>query len=454
MTTPYYFSAFRPFGYQREVLDIVHNYNYTDKFYPELLLSGSVGSAKSSLLAHIAVSHCLRWKRARVAISRLALPELKKTLFKEILDALENDPAFVEGKHYRVRRNTAEITFCNGSEIMSLTYGDKNYGKAKSFLFSLVLIEEATEFDDEFYEGENSGFDILRGRINRLSHVKENLLILATNPDEPSHYLYKYFIEGEHIHDNRMVFYSQTDKNPYLDPKYIEQLRASYSPLMAERYLRGKWISLLGKGLYHAFCEKNMPNTTYKPDDNYPIYVAFDFNISINKPLSAICYQYINKQFHFFAESVIHDAYTYEGVDDLYNRGVIHKNQHYIIQGDATGRSRDPSSKMTNYDVISEYLSRRYISFELDVPRSNPPIRKRHSIVNAQCCNDANQIRLFIYKDCPTAIQGMKLTKLKKGAGFVEDDSKEYQHISTALGYGICATLESINSKPQGTVFL
>nr|NIT59628.1 hypothetical protein [Fodinibius sp.]NIV14389.1 hypothetical protein [Fodinibius sp.]NIY28211.1 hypothetical protein [Fodinibius sp.] len=109
--TPYYFSAFKPFGTQRQFLDVIYNYDYKKAFYPEILLSGSVGSAKSVLLAHTAISHCLRWRKARVGISRMGLPDLKKTLFLEIIDSLDNDPNFIEGIHYTVKHNTAEVRF-------------------------------------------------------------------------------------------------------------------------------------------------------------------------------------------------------------------------------------------------------------------------------------------------------------------------------------------------------
>jgi hypothetical protein len=71
------------------------------------------------------------------------------------------------------------------------------------------------------------------------------------------------------------------------------------------------------------------------------------------------------------------------------------------------------------------------------VPRSNPPIRERHNIVNAYCTNSINQHRLFIYEKCKILNEGMKLTALKKGAEYIEDDSKEYQHVTTALGYRV-----------------
>jgi hypothetical protein len=452
--TEYYFSKFKPFGAQRKVLNVIYNHDYS-LHTPEILQSGSVGSAKSAVSAHAAVSHCLRWPRAQGAISRMGLPDLRRTIYKEIKDHLEQDPNLIPGLHYRCYDQSCNVKFANGSEILGVTFGDREWGKVKSLTLSFIIFEELTEFPDEFFK-KGGGFMLFKARLRRLAHVPENWLLANTNPGEPGSPVHKYFIEGSEEFDSRYVFYSDTESNKYLDPIYINQLKQDYSFLEAERYLRGKWISLFGKGIYHAFSDKNVVKKRYEIDKYEPIYISFDFNIGHGKPLSSIAYQYINGIFHFFAESVIHGAYTYEGVDDFYNREIINpKHCYYIIQGDATGKARDPSSKLTNYDVIEEYLGRRFIRYELDVPTSNPPIRERHSRVNAQSCNDANQVRAFFYeKTVPTAIQGLKLTKLKEGANFVEDDSAEYQHISTAIGYGICATLETANQKKQGTVYL
>lgn len=449
--TPYYFSKFKPFGYQRQVLDLVYNYDYRNLYYPEIMLSGAVGSAKSSLLAHIAISHCLRLNKARVGISRMGLPDLKKTLFREILDAIENDPAFIEGVHYKVKHNNAEIVFANGSHIMPVTFGDRNWGKVKSYLFSLVLIEEGTEYDDEFYEGEDSGFDLLRGRINRLRHVKESALIIATNPGEPDHHLYDYFIQGEKNHHNRFVFYSETDKNPYLDPNYIMQLRGSYSELMAERYLRGRWISLAGKGIYHSYTQKlNYRDELYIPKPELPIHICYDFNIGHGKPMSAVVFQELGTDYHFFAESIIDDSlWSLDCLEDLESRKILRHDQKIFIHGDATGNSRSSNAKFSNYELIRDWLTHRSYEFEIQVPRSNPPITTRHVKVNALCKNDLGQVRLYVYRACPTLDRGLKLTKFKKNT-HIEDDSKRYQHCTTSAAYGLYAR-ETIRSKDRST---
>ena len=443
------FSGFIPFGYQCGALDLLYNHDYS-LYTPELLLSGSVGSAKSILCAHWVISHCLRWPGARVAICRQGLPDLKKTIYNEIIEHMED--SLIEGKHYKKRDNTADIKFMNGSEIIAVSFGDKRYGKVRSLKLSGIIIEEASEFDEEFYE-EGGGFTQFKGRLRRIWKVPENFLICATNPDEPDHPLYKYFIEGEKNFESRYVFYSITDENPYLDPVYIRQLRQDYSPIEAERFLRGRWISIKGKGLYSAYDpDVNFINDDYKINQTLPIRVSFDFNIGESKPMSCVLFQYdpIRDIFHFFNESVIEGGYVEDIMSDLFDRGLLSiPCPMYVIHGDATGRARTPASKLGNYDIIKQFLEGKQINYEMRVPRSNPPIRTRHIKMNAYCKNDLGDVRLFVYKKAKTAHDGMRLTRLKKGANYIEDDSKEYQHITTAMGYGLVSCINHVNRQSK-----
>ena len=275
------FSAFIPFGYQKDCLSYLYNHDYS-LYTPEILLSGSVGSAKSVLCAHWAISHCLRWRGARVAISRMGLPDLKKTIYKEIIEHTED--SLQEKIHYEKWDNTASIRFSNGSEIIAVSFGDRRWSKVRSLKLSGVIIEEATDYDPEFYK-EGSGFTQFKGRLRRIYRVPENFFLLATNPDEPDHPLYDYFVEGEKIYESRRVFYSNTEENLYLDPVYIRQLKQDYSPIEADRYLRGKWISIRGKGLYSAYDENKNFRSDYRINENLPVRLAFDFNIAENKPM-------------------------------------------------------------------------------------------------------------------------------------------------------------------------
>ena len=119
-------------------------------------------------------------------------------------------------------------------------------------------------------------------------------------------------------------------------------------------------------------------------------------------------------------------------------RGLLSPEYRYVITGDAAGKHNDTRSKGSDYQIIKTFLAnlnpeRR---FEVSTPLSNPPVRARHNLVNAYCKNDLGQHRLMVHS-CPTVDRGLRLTKLKSGGSYIEDDSKDYQHITTALGYGI-----------------
>lgn len=422
-------SGFIPFGYQRDVLRFLEHFDYAIGT-PEILLSGSVGSAKSILMAHIAIRHCIENPGARIAIGRRSLPDLKKTLFAEILEHLVD--SLIEGQHYKARRNTGELDFCNGSQIISITWGDKRWAKFRSLKLSGIMIEELTENEDEF----EPGFKILKARLRRIPGIRQNFLLSATNPGEPDSFWYNYFIEGSKRFPTRFVFYSITTENKYLDPIYIDQLKQDYSVLEAERYLEGRWISIGGKGIYHAYAEsRNLVATPYVPDKRHPLRLTFDFNVADGKPASCAVFQYIRGFWHFYGESVIDGAnWCLDNLDDLHANGYFEGFQKFYVYGDASGRAKSSNSLYSNYELIDGWFRQRKMICQLEVPRSNPPLVTRWTTVNALCQNAKQEVRLYVHDTCPTLNMGMKLARKKEGTA-LEDDTKRYQHITTALGY-------------------
>lgn len=439
------FSGFIPFGYQRDCLRLLEQFDYAIGT-PEILLSGSYGSAKSILLAHIAIRHCLENPGACVAIGRRSLPDIKKTIFKEIQEHLED--SLIEGVHYRQRTNVAEIDFCNGSRIISVTWGDQRYAKFRSLKLSGIIIEELTENEDDF----ESGFKILKARLRRITGIRQNFLIAATNPGEPDSFWYRYFIEGSKKHQTRFVFYSVTTDNKFLENVYVEQLLQDLSPLEAERYIQGRWISIAGLGIYHAYSEeRNFVRSPYKLDKTRPLGITFDFNTAHGKPQSAALFQYIKGYWHFFGESVIPEAnWCLDNLVDFEAKGYLDGYQKFLIYGDATGRAKSSNSLYSNYELIEGWFKQRKMICQLEVPRSNPPLVTRWTTVNAMCQNAKQETRLYVHETCPVLNQGMKLARKKEGTS-LEDDSKPYQHITTALGYAVWYTknFDSDNNGPR-----
>lgn len=450
------FSNFQPhhIPYQLEVIkDIYLNYDYSKGIH-EILLSGSVGSAKSTLMAHLACRHCIENNGARILLGRKSLPDLKSTIFQKITEHLD-DGYFIEGVDYQINETSASIYFRNGSEIISRSWSDKKYKKIRSLELSAAIIEELTENDDE----DKEAYDEIRMRVGRLPHVKQSWIMSATNPDSPAHWAYKYFITSDI--DTRHVYYSVTKDNPFLPKSYYEQLKKDLDPKLARRMLYGEWLEIANEVVYYSYDRsRNYREEKYKIDKNYPIDLSWDFNIGEGKPLSVCVSQFKNDQLHVFGEVVVDGMNTEDSLHELESKGYLDHGVRYLIFGDATGKHRDTRSKRSDYDIIVKYLSNhknkdgQAINFEMCVPPSNPPVRKRHNAVNAYCLNENNDVRLFVYADAPTVDEGLRLVQLKKGGQYTEDDSMRYQHITTALGYDLCQQIVRNTKGRQSTRIL
>jgi hypothetical protein len=390
------------------------------------------------------------YRGARFMIGRLSMPALRSTLFHKILEHLGED--LIEGKDYTVNLTTASIKFRNGSEIISRSWADRKYFKVRSLELSGVAIDETSENDDiEFYNE-------IKMRVGRLPHVKENIIIHATNPGSPESWLYKYFSIGDPTRrlSTRHIYYSVTTDNPFLPPQYIEQLKKDLDPKLARRMIYGEWIELTGEVIYSEYNAElqYLKHKRYEINPAYPIVITYDFNIAEGKPMSALMLQYINDTFHIFAEVIIDGGRTADTIDEFEGKGLLDPKYRYQLCGDAAGKHRDTRSLRSDYDIILTELRNRNLQVAYMVPPSNPAIRLRHNRVNAYCLNANGERRLFIYQNCATIDEGLRLTKLKPGANYIEDDSKRFQHCTTAAGYAVVALTQSQNRKQQGTIEL
>lgn len=436
--------------YQRELIkNVRRNLDYRLGTH-EILLSGSLGSSKSTIAAHLIVTHCLMFPKARVLIGRRALPDLKRTLFQKIVEHISQD--LVEGRDYKANTSSGFIQFSNGSEIVSGSWADKRYLKFRSLDLSAAVFEELIENEGDDVEA----YKEIKNRVGRLPHVPENWIISNTNPGSPESYWYKYFIETKK--PTRHVMYSVTSDNPFLPKIYIQQLLEDMTEKEAQRMIYGKWIEINSEVIYSSYSkERNYRDYPYKVDKNYPIHFSYDFNIGEGKPLSAIFYQIIDDVFHFFKEVVIEGARTQDSLDDAQARGLFgYEVPHYYCHGDASGKHSDTRNNKSDYEIIDKFCENLEpkINYTRQVLRSNPAIRTRHNLVNAYCYNALGAVRFYVYSEAKTLDEGMRLTKLKKGAEYIEDDSKRYQHITTAAGYGIYYHYITKDRKVNATVEL
>lgn len=430
-------TTFSPFAvpYQAKVTTLIRKeWDYSIGNL-EILLSGSYGSAKSILMAHLAITHCLFYPKSVAMLARKAMPDLKATIFKEVVEHLDDDK-LVEGRDYKVvYTGSPYIEFSNGSRIETISWADKKYKKGRSRKFSFLVFEELTENNED----DREAFMTLKARLRRLPHVKENVLIAATNPDAPSHWVYRYFFDDKK--DTKFVFKSVTTDNPFLDKIYINQLMRDLDPRAIQRYIYGEWVELQKDQVYYNYSQENNFKTDFKFIDGEDLLISHDFNIGLNKPMSAALSVKRGNEYHCFKSLHVQGARTDDIMEEIATTGFLDKAGKIYIYGDASGKNNDTRSIKTDYDIIKRFLANyktkdgRHLEFEFRVPRANPPIRRRHNIVNAHFMNENKEVRLIVYDKWID--EGFRLTALKKGADLIEDDSLPQQHVTTAIGYMI-----------------
>ena len=441
----------RPIKWQHSATyDYYNTWDFNDEFVA-VMFSGAVGSAKSLGMAHLIVLHCVRNPGAQVLLGRRTMPNLKDTIFQMILDHVADEIKI------RVNSTRAIIYFPNGSVIRGFSWADKQFKKVRSYPISCLAIEELTENDDDEFLKES----LLR--LGRVKGIKENLFITATNPSDPSHFAYDYFIKGSKTNKNRHVYYSVTTDNPFLPKWYLEHLRTTLTEKEYKRMALGQWLYLSTDTIYYSYNSKihYHQDKEFPLDINYEMRLAFDFNIGTGKPQSSILMQWNTrtKTFYIIDEVIIEGLRTLDVMNEWANRGYFdHKyNLPIIVHGDASGSNRDTRGTRSDFDQIEKYLAnyerpdREPLEFEIDVPKSNPRIRDRHNLINGLLKNAEGRVSILLSKKCKTLDEGLTKTKLKENGQFVEIEDY-YQHVTTALGYA-CHAIINYGGKVQPIIF-
>ena len=296
--------------------------------------------------------------------------------------------------------------------------------------------------------------------------IPENIFIAATNPDDPSHEAYKFFIKGSKKKGNYAgktdedgltnihTYYSLTEQNPFLPDWYHASLRKKYDAKMIRRMLYGEWLYISTDVIYYCYepVKHFVPNL--KIDNNLPLRLSFDFNIAKGKPMSSCILQFNPKasnrviqdrRFKFFDEVAIEGAKTLNAMDEWQGKGWfdLKHNPKIIVHGDQTGSKSDSRGVKSDYDIIEKYLANYVrkdgepLEYDIELPSVNPPVRERHNITNGQLENSEGEVAIAIDDSCYFIDAGFSNTRLAEKAKYTEDQTTEGQDMSTAATYAI-----------------
>jgi phage terminase large subunit len=213
-----------------ELLPKQHGFLFCDA--KEKMYDGAFGAGKSRVLAYNAVM-AARHPGNLVGLFRKTLTSLKYTTLKVLLERDGGLPPVLPLGSYKHNKTEHRISIHGGGEIIYMGFDDP---------LRIASLNLGSAFVDEAREIEEDEYTMLLGRLRNTSDPLRQLG-LATNPDSPSHFLYKRFYQSK---DNtRAVFKSKSTDNFFLPQDYIDML-AKFTGQYRDRFVLGKWVAFEG----------------------------------------------------------------------------------------------------------------------------------------------------------------------------------------------------------------
>ena len=214
-------------------------------------------------------------------------------------------------------------------------------------------------------------------------------------------------------------------------PDFYERLRGSYDENFYRQEVLGDYLNVRGGLVYHAFDrERNV--RPMEVDPARPVVWALDFNVD---PMCSVIAQVErNGEVRVLDEIALRRATTEQACEEFEKRfGRVPAG--VVVYGDASGASMNTTG-YSDYQVIRDYFASRRAKVVYRVPKANPPVRDRVSLVNARLRNARDEVRLFVDPKCRELIEDFEQVSYQEDSTQIDKDKdRKRTHLSDALGY-------------------
>lgn len=180
-------------------------------------------------------------------------------------------------KHFKFSLSTKEgVLF--GRKIMLEGANDmRSEGKIRGITLGGAYCDELTLFPKDF-------FVMLLSRLS----APGAKLIATTNPDLPTHWLLKEYLDNEKLTDDLYRMFFHIDDNTTLPADYVRSLKKEYTGVYYDRFILGKWVVANG-AIYKVFSDS--PTSFYANADELPHfdYITVGLDFGGNGSQHALC---------------------------------------------------------------------------------------------------------------------------------------------------------------------
>lgn len=160
-----------------------------------------------------------------------------------------------------------------------------------------------------------------------------------------------------------------------------------------------------------------------------------DFNYT---PLSSGIGVRRGNSFYLLDEIILISAISKQSALEFVEKFKNHQNKNVLLYGDPAGRAGEKHGHQSDYTEMESILREYGWKVERRVRMSTRSIKDGQNAVRAKILNAKGETTLFVNpKSAPWVNQGLSRVQLKEGSTFLEDDSDQYQHITTAVRYMI-----------------
>lgn len=220
----YYLAPYQPYPWQRGP--------WWDKS-PVVLLTGSAGGGKSRCAAEKINAYMLKYPGATGLMLRKAREFAGKSIVPFMRQTVQAYDARIQMIKYESHFKYANgsVLYWGGMKDDAQREAIRSIGGAGGLEF--VWLEEANAFSE-------ADFNELLARL-RGTAAPWRQILLTTNPDAPTHWIYKRLIEG----GQAQVYYSSAKDNPANPPDYLDALEM-LTGVLYQRLVLGRWVHAEG----------------------------------------------------------------------------------------------------------------------------------------------------------------------------------------------------------------
>lgn len=176
----------------------------------------------------------------------------------------------------------------NCLDLLQEIIGEENFSYSLSnkqaWLFGRKIYLEGA--NDSRSEGKIRGMTLQGAYVDEITLIEQNFFIMllsrlsepkaklfgSTNPDSPSHWLKKDYIDRA----NELDMYVDKfiiDDNTFLDPEYVKQIKQEYVGVFYDRFILGKFV--LAEGIIYPMYEKAIEEVPEDAPTDYRLSIDY-----------------------------------------------------------------------------------------------------------------------------------------------------------------------------------